>query len=174
MDRSSIRRKCWRPKAERREAAEQQAAAKLSAGAGARRDAVRAGTRAAEGLAARRAVDHPRRGLLLRPAGPDQDHERGLGQLLALDDHDPPGPRAGRRDQLLRPPLRHAGQLAGHGSTPTSWGSSCFATSKTAGTRAASARNTTSATTWRPNATGTPAPAWAGKRSSRSAASTTT
>ena len=32
----------------------------------------------------RRAVDHSRRGLLLRPAGPDQDHERRLGQLLAL------------------------------------------------------------------------------------------
>ncbi len=32
----------------------------------------------------RRAVDHPRRGVLLRPAGADQDHERGLGQLLAL------------------------------------------------------------------------------------------
>ena len=46
-----------------------------------------------QALAARRAVDHPRRGLLLRPAGPDQDHERRLGQLLALHDHDPPGPR---------------------------------------------------------------------------------
>ena len=44
-----------------------------------------------ERLAGRRALDHPRRGLLLRPAGPDEDHERRLGQLLALDDHDPPG-----------------------------------------------------------------------------------
>ena len=35
-------------------------------------------------LAGRRALDHPRRSLLLRPAGPDQDHERRLGQLLAL------------------------------------------------------------------------------------------
>ncbi len=42
---------------------------------------------------ARRAVDHPRRSLLLRPARPNQDHERRLGQLLALDDHDPAGTR---------------------------------------------------------------------------------
>ena len=64
----------------------------VSRAAGARRDAVPAGARPAQALAARRAVDHPRRGLLLRPAGPDQDHERRLGQLLALDDHDPAGP----------------------------------------------------------------------------------
>ena len=62
---------------------------------------------------------------------------------------------AGRRDRLLRPSLRHDGQLARRGSTPTSWASSCSATSKTAGTAAASARNTTSATTWPPSATGT-------------------
>ncbi len=54
-----------------------------------------------------------------------------------------------------RSSLRHDGQLARRGSTPTSWASSCSATSKTAGTRAASARSTTSATTWPPSATGT-------------------
>ena len=63
----------------------------VSRAAGTRRAAVPAGARAAQRLAGRRAVDHSRRGLLLRPAGADQDHERGLGQLLALDDHDPPG-----------------------------------------------------------------------------------
>ena len=48
----------------------------------------------AEALAARRAVDHPRRGLLLRAAGADQDHERRLGQLLAFHHHDREGPGA--------------------------------------------------------------------------------
>ena len=47
--------------------------------AGARRAAVPARARAARALGARRALHHPRRGLLLRAAGPDQDHERGLG-----------------------------------------------------------------------------------------------
>jgi hypothetical protein len=40
--------------------------------------------RAPRALGARRARGHPRRGLLLRAADADEDHERGLGQLLAL------------------------------------------------------------------------------------------
>jgi len=56
----------------------------------ARRVAVPAGTRTAEKLAARHLVDYPRRSILLRPASPDQDHERRLGELLAFADHDPP------------------------------------------------------------------------------------
>ena len=59
--------------------------------------------RPAEALAARRAVDHPRRGVLLRAAGPDQDHERRLGQLLALHHHDREG----------------AGAVGGASTTPT-------------------------------------------------------
>ena len=89
---SSIRREALRPRQRTAQGAATQNE-QFPGRAGARRDAVRAGARAAEALAARRAVDHSRRGLLLRPAGPDQDHERRLGQLLALDDHDPPGPR---------------------------------------------------------------------------------
>ena len=144
--------------------------------AGARRAAVPARARAAQALAARRAVDHPRRGLLLRPAGPDQDHERGLGQLLALDDHDPA--RRCEPSEIIdycRPSLGHDGHAARRGSIPTSSASSCSATSRTAGTTAASARSTTSATTSTPSAHwDTQARAWAGRRSSRSAASTTT
>ena len=45
----------------------------------ARRAEVPARPRAARALGARRARDHPRGGLLLRPADADQDHERGLG-----------------------------------------------------------------------------------------------
>ena len=60
--------------------------------AGARRAPVPAGARPAGALGARRPLHHPRRGLLPRPPGPDQDHERGVGHLLALQDHD----RAGR------------------------------------------------------------------------------
>ena len=50
----------------------------------ARRAAVPARERAARALGARRPRDRPRRGLLLRAAAPDQDHERGLGRVLAL------------------------------------------------------------------------------------------
>ena len=108
------------------------------------------------------------------PQAPDQDHERRLGQLLALHDHDPPGARRGRRRELLRPSLRHAGQFAhpaesvqaGHRTVPRH--------RRPLEQAAASARSTTSATTWSQSATGTPAPAWAGRRSSKSARSTTT
>jgi len=62
--------------------------------------------------ASRRVPTEPQR-VLLRPAGTDQDHERRLGHLLAQHDHDPPRPRAGRRDQLRRPLRRHAGHFAG-------------------------------------------------------------
>jgi stage V sporulation protein R len=51
----------------------------------ARRAALPARPRAARALGARRARGHPRRGLLLRAADADEDHERGLGQLLALE-----------------------------------------------------------------------------------------
>ena len=40
--------------------------------------------RAAEELAARHAVDHPRRGVLFRPARADQGHERRLGQSTGI------------------------------------------------------------------------------------------
>ena len=55
--------------------------------------------RAARALGARRPRDHPRRGLLLRAAGDDQDHERGLGHLLALEDHD--GARAQAPSEII-------------------------------------------------------------------------
>jgi hypothetical protein len=80
---------------------------------------------------------------------PDQDHERGLGHLLALEDHDREGARRLRDHRLRRanagvwPPRPAA-------STPTSSASSCTATSRSAGTRASSARSGTSATDWTP------------------------
>jgi stage V sporulation protein R len=55
----------------------------------------------------------PRGGVLLRAAGPDQDHERGVGQLLALDAHDRAAARALRGRRLRRPPLRHDGDAPG-------------------------------------------------------------
>ena len=59
-------------------------------------------------------------------------------------------------------------------STPTSSASSCSATSRTAGTRAASARSTTSATPSWSASTGTRGSGSAARRSSRSASTTTT
>ncbi len=149
------------------------AAGRLPLRANARRDAIRAGTRAAQSVATRRAVDRSRRSLLLRPAGADQDHERRLGQLLALHDHDPAGPGSGRRGELLRPSFRHAGQLADE------------AESLQAGHRAVPRhrRAVEQGPLWQglrrvrrlgPEvATGTPAPAWDGRRSSKCARSTT-
>ena len=78
----------------------------------ARRPAVPAGTRPAQPLAARRAGDRPRGGVLLRPPGPDQDHERGLGVVLALDDHDHPDPPPLGTRRLRRPPLGDDGHPA--------------------------------------------------------------
>jgi stage V sporulation protein R len=52
-------------------------------------------------------------GLLLRAPGPDQDHERRLGQLLALDDHDHSGPQGQRADGLRRLPQLDHGCAAG-------------------------------------------------------------
>ena len=94
-----------------------------------------------------RALHHPRRGLLLRPAGPDEDHERGLGQLLALHHHDPAG--AAAIDEVIDYADHHSGTMATRpgGSTRTSSASSSAATSRSAGTRASSARSGTSATT---------------------------
>ena len=50
----------------------------------ARRAPLPARPRAARALGARRARGHPRGGLLLRAAVADEDHERGLGHVLAL------------------------------------------------------------------------------------------
>ena len=85
----------------------------LPRAARARRAPVPDGIRAAQALAARRAGHRPRGGVLLRPPGPDQDHERGLGVVLALDDHDPEDAPALGAHRLRRPPLRHHGHPAG-------------------------------------------------------------
>ena len=127
-----------------------------------------------EALAARRPVDRPRRGLLLRAAGPDQDHERGLGQLLALDDHDPEG--AAARRKCIDYADHHSGTMATHARPAQSLQAGHRAVPRHRGPlehRASSARNTTSATTWTSGEAGTRNSAWAGKKSSRSAASTT-
>ena len=83
--RSSSRRSARRSRTRR------QKAKQLPRAAAARRAAVPARARAARAVGARHPLDHPRGGLLLRAAGPDQDHERGLGHLLALHDHDHAG-----------------------------------------------------------------------------------
>ena len=141
----------------------------------ARRAAVPARARAARALGARRPLDHPRGGLLLRPAGADQDHERGLGHLLALHDHDREGPRRLRDHRLRRPPLRHARHASPGSSTPTSSASSCSATSRTAGTRGSFGKEYDECDDLAAaQALGHAARAGAARRSSRSAASTTT
>ena len=127
-----------------------------------------------EGLAARRPGDHPRGGLLLRSPGADQDHERGLGVVLALDDHDPedaPPLGAGR---LRRPPLGDDGHAARPAQSLQAGHRAACATSRSAGTRGSSARNGMSATTSTPGRSGTRSSAWAARRSSRSGGSTTT
>jgi hypothetical protein len=65
-------------------------------------------------LGGRHPGDHPRRGVLLRPAGSDQDHERRLGHLLALDDHDSTTCSSADHEliDLLRAPLKHAGDFS--------------------------------------------------------------
>src|SRR5208337_1323048 len=84
----------------------------VSRATGTRRASVLARVRTAEALAARRPGNRPRGSLLFRPPRPDQDHERGLGLVLALDDHDPedPSPLGARR--LRRPPLGDNGHPA--------------------------------------------------------------
>ena len=111
------------------------------------RDVLRvpARARAARALAARRARDRARRGLLLRAAGADEDHERGLGHLLALEDHDREGADAPPRSSTTPTPARACWRRRRAGSTRTSSASSCSATSRSAGTRASSARSGTSA-----------------------------
>ena len=128
-----------------------------------------------EALAARRARDRPRRGLLLRPAGPDQDHERGLGQLLALHDHD----RARRCtdaeiDRLRRPPLRHARHVS-PAAQPYKLGIELFRDIEERWNKGPFGKE------WdecddceRKRRLGQGSSGWAGRRSSRSAASTTT
>ena len=81
--------------------------------AAARRAGLPARARPAGGLGARHPLHRARRGLLLRAAGPDQDHERGLGQLLALHHHDHPRAARSRDHRLRRSPLRHDGHPAG-------------------------------------------------------------
>ncbi len=98
--------------------------------------------------------DHSRRGLLLRTAGHDQNHERGLGHVLALEDHD--------RASSVRLPRSSTTQTPAPGSWPrrpgasilTSSASSSFATSKIAGTKGHSARSGRNATISRPSAAG--------------------
>ena len=52
-------------------------------------------------------------GLLLRAPGHDEGHERGLGLLLALDDHDPARAHRLRGHRLRRPALGHDGHEPG-------------------------------------------------------------
>jgi hypothetical protein len=112
------------------------------------RAVVPARARPARALGARRAGGDPRGGLLLLAAGADQGHERGLGQLLALADHDRATLRR-ERDHRLRGPQRGCSRRPPASSTPTSSASSSIATSKSAGTRASSARSGKTATTWK-------------------------
>ena len=88
-----------RSRPRRRSAASRPRAAdpQLPRAAGEGRAAVPDRARPAQDLAARRALDRPRRGVLLRPAGADEDHERRLGQLLAQHHHDAEGARSRRR-----------------------------------------------------------------------------
>ena len=174
--RSSTRPTCSRREAAaaRQEAAGEGREPLVPRRAGPRRAAVPARARAAERLAARRAVDHPRRGVLLRPAGADEDHERGLGQLLALDDHDAARARPTPSSSTMPTITAARWPPARSGSTRTSWGSSCSATSKNAGTRASSVPSRTIATTSKQKRNGTSSSASAGRRFSTSAASTTT
>ena len=89
-------------------------------------------------------------------------------------DHDPEGPAPFRGHRLRRPPLRHHGHLA-RPAQPLQAGHRAAARHRASlEHRASSARSTTSATTWRSGATGTSSSAWDGRKSSRSAASTTT
>ena len=146
----------------------------LPRAARARRPAVPARARPAQALAARRAGDHPRGGVLLRPAGPDQDHERGLGVVLALDDHDPEDPRALGAGRLRRPPLRHDGHparpaqpvQARHRAVPRHRGALEQGAVRPGVRGVRQLRDAAAA--------GTSSSAWAARRSSRSAGSTTT
>ena len=98
--------------AARRWSASSEQAKKFPEQPGARRAAVPARARAARALGARRPRDRPRRGLLLRAAGADQDHERGLGLVLALQDHDREGARRLGDHRLRRPQRGRAGHRA--------------------------------------------------------------
>ena len=115
----------------------------------ARRPPVPPRARPAQDLAARRAGHHPRGGVLLRPAGADQDHERGLGVVLALDDHD--ARRRSTPPSWSTTPTTTPGRWppSPAGSIRTSSASSCSATSRSAGTRGSSAPSRRSATTTR-------------------------
>src|SRR4029078_10885558 len=88
--------------AEEADAGRQGSAEALPRPSRARRAAVPDRAWCAREMGARHPRDRARRGLLLRAAGPDQDHERGLGHLLALQDHDRAGGHGGR-DHRLRP-----------------------------------------------------------------------
>jgi hypothetical protein len=84
--------------------------------------------------------DHPRRELLLRPPGHDQDHERGLGDLLALEAHDRALPRGRRRSCTTPTSTRAWSSCRPAGSTPTRSASRCSRTSSAAGTRGSTGR----------------------------------
>ena len=77
---------------------------------GAGRAALPARERAARAVGARHPGDRARGGLLLRAAGADQDHERGLGQLLALEDHD--GEGGSRTSEIIDYADHHSGTMA--------------------------------------------------------------
>ena len=110
---SSTRPSSSRRRGRRCEDEKQEARSAVPRAAAARRAAVPARARAARALAARRARDRPRRGLLLRAAGADEDHERGLGLVLALEDHDREGADRRRDHRLRRRALGRAGDVAG-------------------------------------------------------------
>jgi stage V sporulation protein R len=65
--------------------------------------------RAAGGLGVGHPCHHPRRGVLLRAAGHDEDHERGLGDVLALADDDA---KILGDDELITYADHHSGTLA--------------------------------------------------------------
>ena len=140
----------------------------------ARRAAVPAAERAARRLGARHPRDRPRRGLLLRPPAPDQDPERGVGLLLAQQDDDREGPEGLGDHRLRRPQRRRAGHRAGAVQPVQDRRSSCSATSRSAGTRGASAASGTSARTSTSGGPGTSGSVLGARRSSRSGSSTTT
>jgi stage V sporulation protein R len=125
------------------EAAGRDRQAQAAARARARRARLPDAARAARRLGGRHRR-HPARGVVLLPAAAaDQDHERGLGDLLALEDHDDPA----LRDDEIIDYADAASGVTGHGrpasSTRTSSASSCTATSRSAGTGASSARSGT-------------------------------
>ncbi len=109
------------------------------------------------------------------PQAHDQDHERGLGHLLALEDHDREG-ADGRRDHRLRRPQRRACWRRRPGSsTRTSSASSCYRHIEERWNKGQLRQGVGRVrATGRARSTGTGASASGARRSSRCASSTTT